>query len=299
MIAIGALVVGLGAGPVAGVVTSASATTPSGTMIMTSPSAFGTVLVVGSGKYAGYTLYSISGDHRSNYVCTATIVKSLPGGPGSCTGPSNDMKAEWPAITTTGAPVAGAGVQSKLLGSVQRPGIGDQVTYAGHPLYLFDQGPGQVFGEGWDEPSLPPWHGVWWTVSPAGTPVGWPETLTTTSIGGKTVLAAQMLTGVGFEDFPVYSYTKDTSASSTCNGSCAAAWPALITDGTSGLTKPLSSSQLGSVTRSDGTTQLTFDKKPLYLYSLEGIAPKGSGFAATGSGNGLKADGGTFELVTP
>jgi predicted lipoprotein with Yx(FWY)xxD motif len=113
------------------------------------------------------------------------------------------------------------------------------------------------------------------------------------------VLAAQMLTGVGFEDFPVYSYTKDTSTSSTCNGSCAAAWPALITDGTPGLIKPLSSSQVGSITRSDGTTQLTFDKKPLYLYSLEGIAPKGSSYAATGNGNGLKTNGGTFQLVTP
>jgi len=48
-----------------------------------------------------------------------------------------------------------------------RKGVGWQVTYAGHPLYLFDQQPGAVTGEGWFEPGLPPWHGIWWLMSPA------------------------------------------------------------------------------------------------------------------------------------
>ncbi len=53
------------------------------------------------------------------------------------TGPSNDKNAEWPAITTTGKPVAGPGVHQSLLGRVYRKGVGWQATYAGHPLYLF------------------------------------------------------------------------------------------------------------------------------------------------------------------
>jgi hypothetical protein len=51
-------------------------------------------------------------------------------------------------------------VSQRLLGRVKRS-FGEQVTYAGHPLYLFDTMAGAVTGEGWDEPGLPPWHGVW------------------------------------------------------------------------------------------------------------------------------------------
>jgi hypothetical protein len=55
--------------------------------------------------------------------------------------------AERPALTTPAPPVAGPGVDQSLLATVYRE-FGYQVTYAGQPLYLFDQGPGQVTGEG-------------------------------------------------------------------------------------------------------------------------------------------------------
>jgi len=80
------------------------------TVIATSSGAFGTMLVVGSGKYAGYTLYYITSDQPGNFGCTTKKINGGGGGPGSCTGPSNDNNAEWPAITTTGTPVAGPGV---------------------------------------------------------------------------------------------------------------------------------------------------------------------------------------------
>jgi predicted lipoprotein with Yx(FWY)xxD motif len=282
---------------VAGPATAASSN--GGTEITTASGSFGMMLVVGSGNYAGFTLYFFTGDQSNQYPCTAKIVKSLPGGPGSCTGPSNDKKAEWPAITTNGAPVAGPGVNQKLLGSVNRKGIGDQITYAGHPLYLFEQAPGQLTGEGWDEPSLPPWHGVWWLMAPSGLPLPWPGTLTTTTINNKTVLAAMMLTGIGWKSFPVYSYSSDSSSTSTCNGSCATSWPPVLSEGAPGLTNPLSATNVSTITRSDRTVQLTYKGKPLYLYSQEGIVPQGMGYVATGNGNNVKAGGGTFQLVTP
>jgi len=292
----GALAVGIAAVPITQSMDGA-ASTPTGTVITTSDGAFGTMLVVGSGKYAGYTLYFISSDQPGKFGCTATIIKSLPGGPGSCTGPSNDQKAEWPAITTDGAPIAGAGVNAKLLGSVNRTGIGDQVTYAGHPLYLFDQGPGQLTGEGWDEPSLPPWHGVWWLMAPSGVALAWTGTLTTTTVNNKTVVAVLMLTGIGWEPFPVYSYSNDSASKSACTASCAAAWPPLLDQGTPSLLSPLSRSAVSTIDRSDGTGQLSYHGKPLYLYSVEGIVPKGAGYVATGNGSGMKVAGGTFSLV--
>jgi len=269
----------------------------SGTVIATAPGPFGTMLVVGSGKYAGYTVYAITSDQPGDYGCTATIIKTLPQGPGSCTGPSSDQKAEWPAVTTTGAPVAGPGVRQSLLGSVVRPGVGDQVTYAGHPLYLFDQSAGSVLGQGWDEPTLPPWHGLWWVLSPAGQYQAWPETLTTTHVAGKQVLAALMLTGAGWQRFPVYSYSKDTSSSSQCTGTCAVAWPPVISSGSPALVGAVSRSSVGTLSRSGGMTQLTYNGKPLYLFANETIAPVNGVLQAVGSGNGAKVDGGTFSVV--
>jgi len=128
--------------------TASAAPTAKGTVIATAPTAFGTALVVGSGKYAGYSLYYITSDHGTTFGCSSKTAKT-PVGPILCTGPSNDTNAEWPAITTTSAPIAGAGVSQRLLGRVKRS-FGEQVTYAGHPLYLFDTMAGAVTGEGWD-----------------------------------------------------------------------------------------------------------------------------------------------------
>ena len=233
------------------------------------------------------------------YGCTTTIL-SLGGQAASCTGPSNDQKAEWPAITTNGSPVAGGGVQQSLLGTVTRKGIGTQVTYAGHPLYLFDSGPGQVFGEGDYEPGKPPFHGVWWLMAPTGRPLAWPETLSTVTLAdGHSVLGAIMFTGGGFRAVPVYAFSGDTSSSSACTGGCAVTWPPLLTGSASGAAKGLEASKVASVKRSDGWVQVTYDGKPLYLYANETPVKEGQSFAVVGNGNGVKADGGTFELVTP
>lgn len=270
----------------------------SGTVIATRDGVFGPMLMVGSGKYAGYTLYMITSDDPPSFGCT-TKLQNILGHPGSCAGKPNDQKAEWPAITTTAAPLAGPGVQQKLLGEVERAGIGEQVTYAGHPLYLFETMPGEITGEGWDEPSLPPWHGVWSLISPAGTPLAWPGTLTTMTIGKKSVLATLMMTGAGWFAFPVYSYSKDSSTTSACTGSCAIAWPPLLSTGTPSLMSGLSATNVSTLTLPNGTTQLVYKAKPLYLFSQETIKILPTGFTATGSGRGKTLGGGSFQLVTP
>ena len=290
---------GMGMGPLAASAPAFAAAKAGGTVITTREGPFGTMLVVGSGKFAGYTLYLFTGDSPGAYACTATIVKSLPGGPGSCSGTSSDKTAEWPAITTTGAPVAGAGVSQKLLGSVVRPGIGDQVTYAGHPLYLFDQGPGQVTGEGWDEPSLPPWHGLWWLVSPSGTPLAWPDDADDhrhrrQDRPGRHHVHRHRLGGVprlllhpghGHHQ-QVHRRLRHRLASPADQQQA-------------GRGGQLTAASVGTIKRSNGTDQVTYGGKPLYMFAYEGIAPQGVGYVATGSGNGAKVGGGVFDLVTP
>ena len=283
----------------AGTATGASAA-GTGITIATAPGPFGTMLVAGSGKYADYALYFITSDQPPTYGCSATKV-TTPLGPYQCAGPPSNQNADWPALTTKGAPVAGPGVSQKLLGTVRRPGIGNQVTYAGHPLYLFDQKPLQVTGVGWDQPGIPPDHGLWYLLTPQGLPLAWSQTMATTTVGGRTVLGAIMVDGAS-HTFPVYSLSSDSASSSTCTAACAAAWPPLLTGGTPGLIDGLKASSLGSLRRSDGTVQVTYRGKPLYLYSRERIGKNtnGPGSHVLGNGNGLKSPGGgTFTLVTP
>jgi predicted lipoprotein with Yx(FWY)xxD motif len=278
--------------------TMAAKATPKGTEISVANTPFGPALVVGSGPFKGFSLYFLSWDKPPVYGCTTGVTNTLVG-PITCTGPSNDKNAEWPAITTNGAPVAGPGVSGKLLGTVKRKGVGTQITYAGYPLYLFDQMPNQVTGEGWFEPGLPPWFGVWWLMSPGGQPVPWAGTLTTTKVGGKTILAAQYMTGAGWENFPVYTFSADSSSYAVCSAitACARAWPPVITGGGVGWLG-VSASQIGELGIPGNLQQVSWAGRPLYLFSHEKIAPGPGGvLAPQGNGNGVKAFGGTFSLV--
>jgi predicted lipoprotein with Yx(FWY)xxD motif len=271
---------------------------PGGTEIIVANTTFGPSLAVGSGKYKNFTLYYITSDHGNSFGCTTGVTKT-PIGPITCTGPSNDKNAEWPAITTAGKPVAGPGVRQSLLGRVFRKGVGWQVTYAGHPLYLFDEQAGALTGEGWDEPSLPPWHGVWWLISPSGKPAPWAGTLTTAKIGGKTVLAEPMLTGVGWVKFPLYTFSGDSGYGTGCagNSACARAWPPAYTNGSPGYSG-VPGGDIGVTSLSSGLGQITWNGQPLYLFSNEGLMPAANGAGvALGTGNGIHAFGGTFSLV--
>lgn len=274
--------------------TAAGAATPSGaTVISLESSAFGKILVVGSGQYQGYSIYLLTSDNPPTFACTTTV-QQLPPGPIACTGPEGGQ-SEWPAVTTTGTPVAGSGVKQSLLGMVSRSDLGtNQVTYAGHPLYLFDMSAGQITGEGWDEPGLPPWHGLWYLVSPAGTPVPWAGMLTTSTIGGKSVLAAQMETLDGWNAFPVYRFTK-----SECTGACARAWPPLLTSGTPGTSGQVKASGLGTRKIDGGLSQVTYNGQALYLFGNETPNLTSGHIVLVGNGNDQKVDGGSFHLVAP
>ena len=76
----------------------------------------------------------------------------------------------WPPLLAGQAtPVAGDSVvQSRLLGSVPRPGGGAQVSYGGRPLYYYvgDAKPGDVRGQHVEDS----W-GEWYLVSAAGRPI--------------------------------------------------------------------------------------------------------------------------------
>ncbi len=68
----------------------------------------------------------------------------------------------WPPLLTAAKPHAARGLSAKLLGTTRRSDGKLQVTYRGHPLYLYggDRRPGQTNGEDVG--------GVWYAVSASG-----------------------------------------------------------------------------------------------------------------------------------
>lgn len=273
---------------------------------------YGPVLVVGgNGPYAGYTLYMFSGDAGGKFGCGATVATGLdvPAGAMSslaCTGPEG---SDWPALTTVGKPTAGPGVDAALLGTIERPGVGRQVTYGGHPLYTFDEPSGSFMpqGEGYMETVYPlfPWHGIWWLVSArGGQPAAGSATIETEVLPGKrTVLAAEEDSELTPTVVTVYSFSGDRPGHSSCTEACAIEWIPVLTHGHPLAVGGVVLKDLSTIRRPDGTLQVAYDGKPLYLYSLEKFA-----FPALGSpplttrtsanGNGLHGpNGGTFSVV--
>jgi predicted lipoprotein with Yx(FWY)xxD motif len=87
--------------------------------------------------------------------------------------------------------------------------------------------------------------------------------------------------------FTLYSFAPDTPAKSVCNGSCAAYWPPVKGPVTAG---PGVTGRLGTIKRSDGSTQATYDGHPLYTY----VADSAPGQA---HGNNLNLNGGLWHEV--
>jgi predicted lipoprotein with Yx(FWY)xxD motif len=72
----------------------------------------------------------------------------------------------WPPVYTKGAPRAGDGVKTSLLGTLKRRDGRLQVTYAGRPLYYYaHEGPGQVRCHNVNLNG-----GIWKVVAPSGRP---------------------------------------------------------------------------------------------------------------------------------
>ena len=101
--------------------------------------------------------------------------------------------------------------------------------------------------------------------------------LKTTKIGGATVLTnAQGRT--------LYWFAPDTATTSKCNGSCAKYWPPVTGPATAG---PGVTGKLGTIKRSDGSLQATYNGHPLYTF-LGDTAP------GQAKGNKLNVNGGVW-----
>jgi predicted lipoprotein with Yx(FWY)xxD motif len=108
----------------------------------------------------GRTLYLFKKDSGTTSACT-----------GACA-------SQWPPLRASGKPTVGSGANA-VVGTTKRSDGKPQLTYNGHPVYLFsgDQKAGQTNGEG-----LTAFGAAWFALSSAGNQVSAPAS----SSGGGT-----------------------------------------------------------------------------------------------------------------
>lgn len=135
----------LGAALVSGMATAAPARTPTGAKVQLRSTSLGMILVNGR----GFTLYMFAKDTRNHNACVAI----------------KGCAAIWPALLTSGKPVAGSGVKASLLGTIKLSGGKQQVTYAGRPLYTYvaDSRPGSTSYVGFSQ-----FGGAWYALGASG-----------------------------------------------------------------------------------------------------------------------------------
>jgi predicted lipoprotein with Yx(FWY)xxD motif len=116
-------------------------------------SSLGNILVDSQGR----TIYLFQQDTSTKSTCS-----------GACA-------TGWPPVRVSGKPTAGSGVNASMLGTTPRSDGKPQVTYNGHPLYLFsgDSSAGDTNGQG-----VNAFGAAWYVVSPSG------DAITTQAAGG-------------------------------------------------------------------------------------------------------------------
>jgi predicted lipoprotein with Yx(FWY)xxD motif len=137
---------GGGGAATAGTVSPPKTSTGASATVGVANSSLGSILVDSTGR----TLYLFKADVGIKSACS-----------GACA-------TAWPPLLATGKPTAGTGSTASKLGTAPRSGGAQQVTYNGHPLYLFvkDTKPGDVTGQG-----VSAFGAGWFALSPSGSQI--------------------------------------------------------------------------------------------------------------------------------
>jgi len=68
----------------------------------------------------------------------------------------------------------------------------------------------------------------------------------------------------------IYIWELDDTSTPECYGDCAVAWPPVLTEGDPRAIGEVNGALLGTIKRTDGSIQVTYNGHPLYYYAHEG-----------------------------
>jgi predicted lipoprotein with Yx(FWY)xxD motif len=130
--------------------------------------------------------------------------------------------------------------------------------------------------------------------APKATSAGTPST-PITSAGPATVRVANSRLGkilVDSRGRTLYLFKKDSANKSACFGQCASFWPPLRTSGKPKAGSGVKSSLIGTIKRSDGKAQVTYNGDPVYTFVMDKKA-------GDTNGEGVTAFGGKWFAISP
>lgn len=137
------------------------------------------------------------------------------------------------------------------------------------------------------------------TESPAatGSPAATEATGVPVTGGEATVNVANVGTSgsvlVDGNGMPLYVFSLDTNGTSACKAAdgCSAEWLPLASQGAPAAGNGVDATKLGTITRDDGTMQVTYNGHPLYTFAQDTAG-------GTASGQGMNDFGGTWNLIS-
>ena len=178
------------------------------------------------------------------------------------------LEAWPPLLVGEGRELSGGDGVTGTLGAVARDDGTMHATYRGRPLYYWqgDTAAGETNGEGVGD--------VWFVAQEDGSMPANPPALTleatTTDLG--TFL-------VGADGLTTYYFAADaTPGVSVCEGDCLVAWPPVnVPPGNTVAAGEGIPGVLGLITGTDGSTQVTYDGRPLYYWQGDSEAGQTTG----------------------
>ena len=105
------------------------------------------------------------------------------------------------------------------------------------------------------------------------------------TLDARTIAGKDLLTNAS--GLTLYTFVPDSVNKSVCYGDCASYWPPVPGNMSAG---PGVTGKIGTITRTDGTTQATYDGHPLYTY-IGDHSPGQDG------GNNINLNGGVWHVV--
>lgn len=231
-----------------------------------------------------YLKFSDSGEYGQYLVddkgmALYLFTKDEPG-VSNCEG---DCLAKWPPLLVAkGGEVEIDGADEGLISTITRSDGSTQVTFNDWPVYYWvnDKKAGDTTGQGVGD--------VWYLLDPQGEGIGMPGASQSSSAGNddtykstkpasgamdevKLTVREDAALGRFLADekgMTLYLFTKDTPGMSNCEGDCLVNWPPLLVaeGGKVEIDGMDEEGLIGTITRSDGTVQVTYKDMPLYYW---------------------------------